>query len=123
MDADVCTQTHSTGLNTFTNFSSSFYENSVTKANTCTGEVLAWKHKFVWVGEPVFVARPGATEEDDGAVIITALDGNAKRSDGRLGRTMLVIIDGQTMKEKARVYTPEGAGDMPFGLHAQFFGE
>ena len=95
----------------------------MTKANTCTGEVVAWKSKFVWVGEPVFVARPGAIEEDDGAVIITALDGNAKRSDGSLGRTMFVIIDGQTMKEQARIYMTEGAGDMPFGLHAQFFGE
>lgn len=111
------------GLNTFTNHSTSFYDNSVVKSNTCTGEVVAWKSKFVWVGEPVFVARPGATEEDDGAVIITALDGNAKRSDGGLGRTMFVVLDGQTMKEQARVYIPEGAGDMPFGLHAQFFGE
>lgn len=45
--------------------------------------------------EPIFVARPGGTKEDDGVLLTVALDAKRKLS-------CLIILNAQTMKEIGR---------------------
>ncbi|KAF3623037.1 Carotenoid cleavage dioxygenase 8, chloroplastic [Capsicum annuum] len=56
--------------------------------------------------EPFFVARPGATEEDEGVVISMISDKN--------GEGYALILDGSTFEEIARAKFPYG---LPYGLH------
>lgn len=62
--------------------------------------------------EPVFVARPGATDEDDGVVLSVVLDATAEPAE-----SFLVVLDGQTFTEIARARAPHV---IPFGLHGEF---
>ena len=61
-------------------------------------------------GEPVFVARPGGIEEDDGVLLTVVLDGEARRS-------MLVVLDARDMAELARA---EMKTHFPYGFHGSF---
>lgn len=58
-------------------------------------------------GEPIFVARPGATDEDDGVVLSVVLDGEGKRS-------YLMCLDAKTLTEIGRA---EAEFAIPIGLH------
>ncbi|MCJ8737373.1 hypothetical protein PDJAM_G00023160 [Pangasius djambal] len=46
--------------------------------------------------EPVFVPRPGASEEDDGVVLTSVINGNPGESD------FLLVLDGKSFQEMAR---------------------
>lgn len=70
-----------------------------------------WHERGTYITEAVFVPRPGATSEDDGVVITLALDGAEKKS-------VLLILDGKTLKELARAYVPQV---IPFTVHSKFF--
>ncbi|KAF5963532.1 beta-carotene 15,15'-monooxygenase [Fusarium bulbicola] len=50
--------------------------------------------------EPIFIQRPGATEEDDGIVLTIVINREATHS-------VLVAIDGKTFKEVARADMPQ----------------
>ncbi|KZT51841.1 hypothetical protein CALCODRAFT_442462 [Calocera cornea HHB12733] len=63
-------------------------------------------------GEPIFVSRPGGTEEDDGVVLTVVLDGLRRRS-------FLLVLDGRTMQEIARAEAPEGKW-VGAGFHGAF---
>jgi beta,beta-carotene 9',10'-dioxygenase len=69
-----------------------------------------WAAPRAYPGEPVFVARPGAGDEDDGAVLSVVLDADA-------GTSFLLVIDGRTFTELARVHVPH---HIPFGFHGMF---
>jgi torulene dioxygenase len=58
-------------------------------------------------GEPIFVVRPGATDEDDGIILSLVLDGSAEKS-------YLMCLDARTMTEVGRAQA-----DFPIaiGLH------
>ncbi len=60
--------------------------------------------------EPVFVARDGATAEDDGWLIVLVHDATTDTSD-------LVILDAQEMAETARVSLPQR---VPDGFHGNW---
>jgi carotenoid cleavage dioxygenase-like enzyme len=64
------------------------------------------------VQEPVFVARPGSCEEDDGWLLVMVFDGAAVKSE-------LAIFDAQKVSEGpvARVKLPH---HVPLGLHGSF---
>lgn len=62
-------------------------------------------------GEPVFVPRPDPDGEADGVVLSTVLDAGADRS-------VLVVLDGETMAELARAPLPHR---LPYGFHGQFY--
>ena len=62
--------------------------------------------------EPVFVARPGGTEEDDGVVLAIVLDVT-----GDEPSSFLVVLDASTFTEVARATVPHV---VPFGLHGEF---
>jgi carotenoid cleavage dioxygenase-like enzyme len=75
-----------------------------------SGESLTWHEPSSYPGEPVFVARPGATEEDDGVIVSVVLDGASATSS-------LVVLDAVTLRELARARAPH---TIPFGFHGQF---
>ncbi|KAL2384398.1 hypothetical protein RJZ90_001998 [Blastomyces dermatitidis] len=57
--------------------------------------------------EPIFVPRPGATDEDDGVLLTVVMDVHVKQSS-------LVVIDVKTMKELGRARMPIV---MTYGFH------
>lgn len=58
-------------------------------------------------GEPVFIARPGGSAEDDGVVLAPGVDAE--------GRGMMLVMDAATWTEAARV-------QLPFGVPNRFHG-
>lgn len=80
--------TNTRGLSTFMD--------SLVKTDVDTREALIWSGaKGHSPGEPIFVPRPGATDEDDGVVLAVVLDGSAQRS-------YLLCLDAKTMEELGR---------------------
>ena len=66
---------------------------AILKHDLCTGTRLYWSKTDVYVGEPFFIPRAGASDsagEDDGLVVFVALDGPR-------GRSMFVTLDAHTM--------------------------
>lgn len=82
----------------------------IAKWDTETGETKVWSEVAGIVNEPVFVPRPGATAEDDGAIVVTVIQPN--------GKTAVVIIDGQTHQELARAVLLNGT--LTVGFHGSF---
>ena len=60
-------------------------------------------------GEPLFVPRPGGSDEDDGAVLAMATDAD--------GGTSLYVLDAKDMSLLARARSPIG---LPAGFHGEF---
>jgi beta,beta-carotene 9',10'-dioxygenase len=81
------------------------------KADVTTGDARRWSEPGCYVGEPVFIDRPGGTAEDDGVVLSVVLDAQSERS-------FLLILDAATFEEVARAEAPHG---IPFGFHGQYF--
>ncbi|KAK4422267.1 Carotenoid cleavage dioxygenase 8B, chloroplastic [Sesamum alatum] len=82
------------------------FPNTLTKIDLVEKEAKNWHDKGSIPSEPFFVARPGATEEDDGVVISMISDKN--------GEGYAVVLDGSTFEEIARAKFPYG---LPYGLH------
>lgn len=80
------------------------------KIDTTTGETRVWREPETYPGEPVFVARPNATGEDDGVVLAVVLDGVRETS-------FLLCLDAASFTELARAEVPQV---VPFGFHGQF---
>merc|ERR1712187_163238 len=90
------------------------------KVNVCEGDapvnIVPYirtpgvKLQYAW--EPVFVPN-GGPAEDDGILLIVAMDGERKTS-------YLLIVDAKDMTELAVAYLPEGF-IIPNGLHSRFF--
>jgi carotenoid cleavage dioxygenase-like enzyme len=62
-------------------------------------------------GEPVFVARPGATAEDDGVLLTVGSAVNEERS-------CMAVLDAATLQVRARAEVPL---PVPLGFHGSFF--
>jgi torulene dioxygenase len=81
---------------------------SLVKTDLHTRDALIWcGPKGHSPGEPVFVARPGATDEDDGIMLSVILDGSAQKS-------YLMCLDANTMTEMGRA---EADFPIAVGLH------
>ncbi|MGK2878591.1 MAG: carotenoid oxygenase family protein [Solirubrobacterales bacterium] len=80
------------------------------KIDATRGSSTVWQEDDCLVGEPVFVAAPNAKSEDDGVLLSLALD-------GRLGRSMLLVLDARDMTELARA---EVSRAVPPGFHGNF---
>ena len=76
------------------------------------GSGQVWREEGCVPGEPIFVPRPGGTEEDDGVVLTVVLDSTLLRS-------KLVILDAKTMEEIGRA---EMKTTFPIGFHGAFVG-
>jgi carotenoid cleavage dioxygenase-like enzyme len=84
--------------------------NRLVKVDLTQRNATAWAAPHAYPGEPVFVARPGGSDEDDGVVLSVVLDAEAAAS-------YLVILDARDFTECARVHVPH---HIPFGFHGTF---
>lgn len=66
-----------------------------------------------YFGEPIFIPAPTGDTEDDGVVVTVVLDVEA-------GRSRLLVLDGQSFTERARVTLPHA---VPFDFHGRYFAE
>nr|GLL38076.1 carotenoid cleavage dioxygenase 8 homolog B, chloroplastic [Ipomoea trifida] len=82
------------------------FPNTLTKIDLVGKKAKNWYDEGSIPSEPFFVARPGATEEDDGVVISMISDKN--------GQGYALVLDGSTFEEIARAKFPYG---LPYGLH------
>ncbi|CAK7353196.1 unnamed protein product [Dovyalis caffra] len=82
------------------------FPNTLTKIDLFDKKAKNWYEEGAVPSEPFFVARPGATEEDDGVVISMVSE---KNGDG-----YALLLDGSTFEEIARAKFPYG---LPYGLH------
>jgi beta,beta-carotene 9',10'-dioxygenase len=89
---------------------SSFISSRLAKVDTRDGSVAIWSAHDAYPGEPVFVPRPAAIDEDDGVVLSVVLDAAA-------GNSFLAVLDGRSFSELARVDVPH---HIPFGFHGIF---
>jgi carotenoid cleavage dioxygenase-like enzyme len=75
------------------------------------GTASSWQEEGCYPGEPVFVAAPGAANEDDGVILSVVLD-------TRKAASFLLILDAATFGELARAEVPH---PIPFGFHGNHF--
>ncbi|XP_049868033.1 carotenoid isomerooxygenase-like [Pectinophora gossypiella] len=89
---------------------------SLIKVDTWNGQVTSWAEDHSFCSEPVFVPAPDAEDEDAG-VLLSAILWNHEDT-----RVTLIVLDGQTMVELARVdfHTPS---PVPKDLHGWFISE
>jgi beta,beta-carotene 9',10'-dioxygenase len=73
----------------------------------------SWYEEGCYPGEPVFVARPEAAEEDDGVILSVVLD--AKKA-----ASFLLVLDASSLRELARA---EVSHHIPFGFHGNYFAQ
>jgi carotenoid cleavage dioxygenase-like enzyme len=82
----------------------------IVKLDTTDGTRRSWSQPGCYPGEPVFVARPEAEQEDEGALLSVVLD-------ARAGSSFLLVLDAADLGELARAEVPH---HIPFGFHGQF---
>ncbi len=82
----------------------------VLKVDISDGSTRSWAQPGCYPGEPVFVARPDAEDEDDGVLLSVVLDAGA-------GTSFLLVLDASDLSELARAQAPH---HIPFGFHGQF---
>ncbi|KAK8375311.1 hypothetical protein O3P69_008291 [Scylla paramamosain] len=83
------------------------------KINVRTGETQLWHEESKLVSEPVFVAAPNATREEEGVVLTTLLDSNNPTF------VALLVLDPTSWKEVARVEF-KAQGKVTQTFHGQF---
>jgi carotenoid cleavage dioxygenase-like enzyme len=90
--------------------------NALAKADIESGEVKVWHEPGAACWEPIFVARPRESgdeevDEDDGVVLSTIMQAD--------GRSALLVLDATSWKEIARAVLPYG---LPNGFHGAWVG-
>lgn len=83
----------------------------VSKLDVTTGDWMRWEREGWFPSEPVFVARPGAVEEDDGVILSSLLHEEDEK------KLALVVLDAKTFKELALAEF-----DCPSSIPADFHG-
>jgi beta,beta-carotene 9',10'-dioxygenase len=86
------------------------YASSIVKFDLQTKQSRAFGDGDRIYGEPVFVARPGATDEDDGVLLSVGTSQRAETS-------ALAVIDARTMDLLASAEVPSA---IPLGFHGSF---
>lgn len=85
----------------------------LTKVDIKNNKSIRWSSDDQIPSEPVFVARPGAIEEDDGVVLSALMDKIEEK------RVTLLILNAKDMSELARVkFQTEGVFTATF--HGQW---
>jgi beta,beta-carotene 9',10'-dioxygenase len=87
--------------------SSSFLDRTV-RLDLANGERRVWQRPGAVQLEPLFVARPGASAEDDGVLLVPTLADDDTAS-------VIGVIDAGTMQCLATLHAPQV---IPFGFHA-----
>jgi beta,beta-carotene 9',10'-dioxygenase len=83
---------------------------SLVKIDLRDGSAAHWREDGCYAGEPVFVAAPSSSAEDDGVVLSVVLDAAS-------GRSFLLVLDARSFEELARAEVPQR---IPFGFHGDF---
>ncbi|KAM0428143.1 hypothetical protein ACHAPT_007043 [Fusarium lateritium] len=84
---------------------------ALVKTDVTTREALIWSGPEGHTpGEPVFVPRPGAEDEDDGVVLSVVVDGATETA-------YLLCLDGKTMEELGRAEADFAIGMGFHGVH------
>jgi carotenoid cleavage dioxygenase-like enzyme len=86
------------------------YASSIVKVDVGSGASRAFSDGERIYGEPVFVARPGGTAEDDGVLLTVGC--SQRRPD-----SALAILDARTMERLATADVPAA---IPLGFHGSF---
>jgi carotenoid cleavage dioxygenase-like enzyme len=86
-----------------------FIDNLV-KLDIERGTASSWREEGCYPGEPVFVAGPQGSHEDDGVILSVVLD-------TRKAASFLLILDASTFSELARADAPH---HIPYGFHGNF---
>uniref|UniRef100_A0A8C6UVZ9 Beta-carotene 15, 15-dioxygenase 2, like n=1 Tax=Neogobius melanostomus TaxID=47308 RepID=A0A8C6UVZ9_9GOBI len=87
------------------------FSDSLLKMDVHTKELKVWRFPGLYPSEPVFVASPGATEEDDGVVMSVIITPRKEKS------TFLLVLDAKTFIELGRAEVPV---NIPYGTHGVF---
>lgn len=98
------------GIGTDTSIPAEFY-NQIVKIDVHARASTRWAEPHCYPGEPVFIASPNRTSEDDGVLISVVLDATQ-------GRSYLLVLDAASLAEIARAYVPHS---ILFGYHGEFF--
>ena len=84
----------------------------VVKLNVEDGSLITKELPDVWFPtEPIFVASPGATEEDDGVVMMSGVDGDQEKG-------FIIIFNATNMDV---IYQGRAPKKTLIGLHSKFF--
>lgn len=83
------------------------------KCDTTNGATKTWASAGSYPGEPVFISKPGAGDDDDGVVLSLVSNPSA-------GNSYLLLLDAKTFQETARAELPKVVS---FGLHGLFMEE
>lgn len=83
----------------------------VVKIDVETGAARSFAAADWRLSEPIFVPRPAGEREDDGVLLVVALDPATERS-------LLVVLDAESMTELARAPLPHA---LPYDFHGRFF--
>lgn len=95
-----------TGLTSETTFA-----NAICKVDILNKDVKMWSRDDHVFGEPVFIPRPGATEEDDGIIMVPMTDNRDDKPDS------IFFFSASTMEEIGRAVFPVR---IPPSLHGLF---
>ncbi|KAA8649013.1 hypothetical protein EYZ11_000770 [Aspergillus tanneri] len=87
---------------------STFFD-GIVKFDSETRKVLLWAHHAQSPGEPIFVADPNGSKEDDGVLLSVVLN-------GRTGKSFLLCLDAHNLTELGRANV---GGPVAFGFHGQ----
>uniref|UniRef100_F6SXN2 Beta-carotene-15,15'-monooxygenase n=1 Tax=Ciona intestinalis TaxID=7719 RepID=F6SXN2_CIOIN len=71
--------------------------------------VQTWQEKGCWASQPVFVAKPGATQEDEGILMSSVVNEN--------GNPFLLMLDAKSFTEVARIHFD---ANIPPDVHGVF---
>jgi beta,beta-carotene 9',10'-dioxygenase len=86
------------------------FRSEIVKVDTARGEVRRFDQDELSYGEPVFVPRPGAVDEDDGVLLAVGSDADAERS-------RLLVLSASSLEPIARC---DLALNIPLGFHGNF---
>ncbi|XP_047447574.1 beta-carotene 15, 15-dioxygenase 2, like [Mugil cephalus] len=87
------------------------FGDSLLKMDVHTKELKVWRYAGLYPSEPVFVASPEATEEDDGVVLSVIITPREEKS------SFLLVLDAKTFTELGRAEVPV---NIPSGTHGVF---
>ncbi|XP_070813707.1 beta,beta-carotene 15,15'-dioxygenase [Chaetodon trifascialis] len=87
------------------------HPNKIAKIDIVTRTHIEWQQENCYPSEPVFVASPGAVEEDDGVILSSVIS-----SDPNV-LPFMVVLDAKTFKELARASIP---ASVHMDLHGDF---
>merc|ERR1719401_950083 len=86
---------------------------SVVRHDVCIGSESFWYRPNTYVNEPTFIPSTSGGAEDEGVVIFTAIDGEARKA-------IFVALDAHTFTEIERIELPH---HIPFTAHGLFVPE